>query len=121
VLIFKVLHIISMVTMITVFSGGEFFVAFAVWRRDVHAVAIIHRLEVQSRAPQVGLAALVAGIVFGLLTAATGGLDFFAGWLLVPYGLVALFFVNIAVLGLRVIPLMEAAAEAERGNVRSRR
>jgi hypothetical protein len=95
-LIFKTLHILSMVTMITIFSGGEFSYSFAIWRRDVRALASFHRMEKQSRSGVVGLLALVAGVAFGLLTAATGGLDFFDGWLLVAYVLVAAFFVNVA-------------------------
>jgi hypothetical protein len=35
----------------------------------------------------IGNVALAAGIGFGLLTAATGGLDFFAGWLMQPMSL----------------------------------
>src|SRR6266496_3373260 len=98
-LIFKALHILSMFTMVTIFLGGEVLVAFATWRRDVHALATLERLFVQSRLPYIGIGALFAGIVFGLLTAATGGLDFFEGWLIAAYVLVALFFVNVAVLG----------------------
>jgi hypothetical protein len=115
VLIFKALHILSMFTMVTIFIGGEVLVAFAIWRRDVRALATLERLETQSRLPYVGLGALFAGIAFGLLTAATGGLDFFKGWLIAAYVLVALFFVNIAVLGRGVVRLMEEAVEADAG------
>jgi hypothetical protein len=115
VLIFKALHILSMFTMVTIFIGGEVLVAFAIWRRDVSALATLERLETQSRLPYVGLGALFAGIAFGLLTAATGGLDFFKGWLIAAYVLVALFFVNIAVLGRGVVRLMEEAVEADAG------
>jgi predicted integral membrane protein DUF2269 len=114
-LIFKVLHILSMFTMVTVFIGGEFLYAFAIWRRDVRALGTLHRLEAQSRLPFVGVGALFAGIAFGLLTAATGGFDFFAGWLIAAYVLVALFFVNVAVLGRGVVRIGEAAGEAEAG------
>jgi len=114
-LIFKVMHILSMVTMITIFSGGEFFYAFAIWRRDVRALATIHRLEKQSRAPIVGIAALFAGVVFGLLTAATGGMDFFQGWLIAAYVLVAVFLINANTLGLRLIKLADKAIEADEG------
>lgn len=85
-----------MFTMVTIFVGGEVLVAFAIWRRDVHGRATLERLETQSRLPHVGLGALVVGIAFGLLTAATGGFDVFTGWLIAAYVLVALFFVNIA-------------------------
>ena len=47
-LIFKALHILSMVIMITIFSGGEFSYAFAIWRRDVRGLATLHRMELPS-------------------------------------------------------------------------
>ena len=55
------------------------------------------------------------GIVFGLLTVATGGFDFFAGWLITAYLLIAAFFVNVAVTGLQLIRLSEEAVEAKAG------
>jgi uncharacterized membrane protein len=114
-LIFKALHILSMVAMITIFSGGEFFFAFAVWRRDVRALATLIRLEKQSRAPIFGIVALIAGIVFGLLTAATGGMDFFKGWLIAAYVLVAVFLINANTLGMKLIRLADKAVEADEG------
>lgn len=114
-LTFKALHILSMVTMITVFSGGEFLYAFAIWRRDVRALASLQRLEKQSLLPVVGIVALAAGVVFGLLAAATGGFDFLDGWLIAAYVLVVAFLVNSAVLGREVIRLADKAAEADAG------
>jgi hypothetical protein len=111
--IFKALHILSMFAMVVVFSGGELFFAMAIRRREVHALAWLHRL----RRP-LGIAAfgwLVAGIAFGLLTAATGGLDFFAGWLIAAYLLIGLFFVNGALNERVVRQLGVAAVEAEAG------
>ena len=57
----------------------------------------------------------MAGVAFGLLTAATGGLDFFEGWLIAAYLLIALFFVNGAVNERVVRRLGEKAVEAEAG------
>jgi len=114
-LIFKALHILSMITMITIFSGGEFSYAFAIWRRDVRALASLHRMEKQSRSGIVGLVALLAGIAFGLLTAATGGLDFFEGWLIAAYVLVAVFFVNVALSARTLIRLGDESMEADAG------
>jgi hypothetical protein len=113
--IYKALHILSMFTMVTVFSGGEFSYAFAIWRRDVRALASIHRMEKHSRTGIVGLAALLAGIIFGLLTAATGGLDFFEGWLIAAYVLIAAFFVNVAFFARTLIRLGDEAMEADAG------
>jgi uncharacterized membrane protein len=114
-LIFKALHILSMVTMVVSFIGGEFFYAIAIRRRDVHALAFVQRAVRQGRLAIVGLVALVAGILFGLLTAATGGLDFFAGWLIAAYVLVAAIFVNTALFGEKLIKLADQAIEADAG------
>lgn len=112
--IFKALHILSMFTMVTAFSGGELLYAMAIRGRDVHALAWVHRTL---RIP-FGIAALgglVAGIAFGLLTAATGGLDFFDGWLIAAYVLVAVFLVNGAVHEPAVRRLGDRAVEADAG------
>jgi uncharacterized membrane protein len=92
-LIFKLLHIWSMFAAVTLLVGEALFYARAVWRADVAGLAAVRRL-VGGR-PVVGAAFLVAGIVFGLLAALTGGFDLLAGWLLAAYALiVALFAVN---------------------------
>lgn len=114
-LIFKVLRILSMFAMVTVFLGVEVFYAAVIWGRDVRALAWVHRTVRQSRLAIVGLVALLAGVVFGLLTAATGGLDFFKGWLIAAYVLVAVFLVNSAVLGEKLIRLADKAVEADAG------
>jgi len=115
VLIFKALHILSMFTMVTVFMSGAFLYAFAIWRRDVRALATFHRTAKQARLPVVGFVSLLAGVVFGLLTAMTGGLDFFEGWLIAAYVLVALFFANLALIGRKVIRLGDEAVETDAG------
>ena len=112
-LIFKVLHILSMFTMVTAFSGGQVFYAVAIWQRDVRALAWVHRSVRRSRVPFVGLGFLFAGVVFGLLTAATGGVDFFKGWLIAAYLLVAGFLVISTLLGERVVRLADRAVEAD--------
>jgi uncharacterized membrane protein len=115
-LIFKALHILSMVAMVTVFIGGEFLYSRAVWRRDVRGLAWLYRnLEEQIHLPFFGLAFLAAGIVFGLLTALTGGFDFFEGWLIAAYVLVALFLVSSALIGIPLGRLANKAVEAEAG------
>jgi len=54
--------------------------------------------------------------VFGLLTAATGGIDFFKGWLIAAYVLVAaVFAVNVSPLVQRMPKLAREALEAEAG------
>ena len=116
-LIFKALHIISMVAMITVFSGGEFYYTFAIWRRDVRGLAWLHNLALRTRLPLFGLGLLLAGIVFGVLTALTGGFNILDGWLIAAYVLVAAFLVNSILIGRPVVELGRKAVEAEAGRV----
>jgi len=119
-LIFKALHILSMFAMVTMEIGAEFIYAFAISRRDVSALATIHRIlgarigRVIILALVAGIA-LVAGVAFGLLTAATGGLDFFDGWLIAAYVLVAVFLVTTSLLWRKMNLLADAAVEAEAG------
>lgn len=113
--IFKALHILSMFAMVTVFSGGEFFYTFAVLQRDVHALAWLHGLARRTGLPFFGLGFLVSGIVFGLLTALTGGFDFFDGWLIAAYVLIVAFLVNSTLSGRPLVRLGEKAVEAEAG------
>jgi hypothetical protein len=113
-LIFKVLHILSMFTAVTLLVGEGLFISVAIWRRDVHALAAIIRIA--GRRPVVGPLFLLAGIVFGLLTAATGGFDFFNGWLIAAYVLVAaLLLFNASPPVEALLKLANAAAEAEAG------
>jgi uncharacterized membrane protein len=114
-LIFKVLHVLSMFTMVTVFLGGEFFYAFAVRRRDVRALATIHRLERQSGAGIVGTVIFFLGLAFGLLAALTGGFDVFDGWLIAAYLLVAAFLTNVALSVKKLLELGDKAVEADEG------
>jgi hypothetical protein len=115
-LIFKALHILSMFAMVTIEIGAEFLYASAISRRDVRALATVHRLLVQARAGPVSVVALVSGVAFGLLTAATGGFDFVDGWLIAAYALVALFLVTTS-LNLRgALKLGRGAVEADAGH-----
>ena len=114
-LIFKALHILSMFTMVTIFIGGEFFYSYAVWRRDVRSLAWVQRTMVRTRIPIFAILILLAGVVFGLLTAATGGFDFLDRWLIAAYLLVVAFFVNSIVLGDRLLRVARRAVEADDG------
>jgi uncharacterized membrane protein len=112
-LVFKALHIVSMFGMVTVFLSGAFLYAFATMRRDPHLLAVYHRTARAARLPVIGLVALVAGVAFGLLTAATGSLDFFEGWLLAAYALVFLLFLTVLTVGRPIIELGDEAIEAD--------
>jgi uncharacterized membrane protein len=113
--IFKTLHILSMIAMVTIEIGSEFLYAFAISRRDVRALATVHRLLGQVRAGPASVAALASGIVFGLLTAATGGFDFLDGWLITAYGLVIVLFITANVFLRTALRLGRAAVETEEG------
>lgn len=112
-LVWKTLHVLSMVTMVTLFIGAEIFYAAALLRRDARALAWVHRTVEQTFTGFIALGGILAGIVFGLVTAATGGFDFTAGWLIVAYVLVAAFFVNAALIGSRVVEAAKKALAAE--------
>jgi len=112
-LVWKTLHVLSMVTMVTIFLGVEIFYAAALWRRDLRALAWVQSTIERTGVGIIALLGLLAGIVFGLLTAATGGFDFTAGWLVAAYLLVAAFFVNAALLGDKVVKAGKAAIAAE--------
>lgn len=114
--IFKALHILSMFYVVGAEISGEFLYAFTISRRDVRGLATIHRIVGQGRGGTIAIIVFVAGVGFGLLTVATGGLDFFAGWLIAAYVLVAV----ILVIGSRLwpkvlLPLGAKAVEAEAG------
>jgi len=112
-LIFKTLHILSMVTMVSTFIGCEIFYAAAIWRRDDHLLATVHRIVERTGAGIIAILALAAGVVFGLLTAATGGFDYLAGWLIAAYVLIAAFFVNAILIGEKVVTRAKMVIAAE--------
>jgi uncharacterized membrane protein len=112
-LVWKTLHVLSMVMMVTLFIGTEIFYAASIVRRDVRALAWVQRTVEQTFIGFIALGGILAGIIFGLITAATGGLDFTAGWLIVAYVLVAAFFVNGALIGSKVVRVGQEAVAAE--------
>ena len=115
-LIFKALHILSMFSVVTMEIGAEFLYAFAVSRRDVRALATVHRILERARLGPISIAVFISGVVFGLLTALTGGFDFLAGWLIAAYVLVAVILVGGSRLWPKVfLPLGAKAVEAEAG------
>ena len=112
-LIFKTLHILAMIAMVTVEMGLETLFAAAIARRDVGALAAIYRLVQRLRAGPVAIAFLVAGVVFGLLTAVTGGFDVLDGWLIAAYVLVGAFLFTSTMFLRPTLRLGRAAMDAE--------
>jgi hypothetical protein len=111
--IWKALHVLSMVTMVTIFIGAEIFYAAAILRRDIRALAFIQETLERWYLGVLALLGMIAGIVFGLLAAASGGFDFVAGWLVVAYVLVAAFFVNSGLIGAKIVQVAKAAIAAQ--------
>lgn len=114
--VFKALHILSMVSVVTMEIGGEFLFAFTISRRDVRGLATVHRILEQARLGDIAVVVFLAGIGFGLLTALTGGFDILDGWLIAAYVLVAAILVGGFVLWSRkLLPLGAKAVEADTG------
>jgi hypothetical protein len=114
-LIFKALHVLFMVGAVAFLIAEATLFARAVWRGDVRALAGLRRLA--GRRPIIGASLFLVGIGFGVLTAATGGFDFFAGWLIVAYVLVI---ATLVISGLPVVQkgflgLIDKAVEADAG------
>lgn len=114
--IFKALHVLSMFTMVAIFIGGEIYYTLAIQARDVRALAWLYRNELRFRLVYVTLGVLVAGVIFGLLTAVTGGFDVLDGWLIAAYVLLALFFINAQIFARATVKLAEKAVEADEGH-----
>jgi hypothetical protein len=113
-LIFKALHILSMFGGVMFLVGEAFFYARAIWRGDLTGLAAVRRLA--GDRPVIGASLFIAGVVFGLLTALTGGFDFLAGWLIAAYALVATLVVVNALPWVQRLPrLGTAAIEVETG------
>lgn len=115
-LIFKALHILSMFAAMAFLVGESTLFAIAIWRRDVRGLAAMSRLA--GRRPLIGSLIFLVGIVFGLLTVATGGFDFFAGWLVAAYVMViaALAISASPVVQKRFLGLVDKAVEADAGH-----
>ena len=111
-LTFKALHILAMVAMVTIEIGAESLYALAISRRDVGTLATVHRLLERARAGPASIVAFVSGVAFGLLTAATGGMDFLDGWLIAAYVLVVLFLASTSMFLREALKLGRAAVNA---------
>jgi hypothetical protein len=113
-LVLKALHVLCMFGAVTLLVGEALVYARAIWRTDVPGLAGVHRL-VGGR-PVIAAALFMAGIVFGLLTALSGGFDVLAGWLIAAYVLVAGSWRSNASPWVQRLPRLGAqAADAEAG------
>jgi Predicted integral membrane protein (DUF2269) len=115
-LVFKVLHILSMFSVVTMEIAAEFLYVYTVSRRDARGLATIHRLLERINLGRISIVAFISGIVFGLLTALTGGFDFLAGWLIAAYVLVATILIGAGLLWpIVLLPLGVKAVDADEG------
>jgi uncharacterized membrane protein SirB2 len=87
----KVLHIVCMFGTVTLFVGGEVFLAGVARSGDIRAFRRVG--AVTKRTDTIAVLLLLAGIGFGLATAVTGHFDLTAGWLITAYVLVGVVFV----------------------------
>ena len=84
--VFKFLHIVSMFVGVTILVGGEWFYLRSMRQRDLPAMRAFARIY--GRVDRLAIGALTLGVVFGLATAATGGFDMTARWLVSAYVIV---------------------------------
>ena len=114
--VLKALHLISMFAAVTLLIGDGLFILIAIWRRDVRALAALHRLAPGFGLTGAGAASLLTGIVLGLVLAAVGHLNFLAGWLIAAYVMVAaILLVNVSPFVQRLRPLAREAVATEAG------
>jgi len=86
VLIWKLIHVVSMFGVITLWVG-----AWVIWdlvARTGDRSALRRVDHVSQTTGQIGFALLLIGIAAGFLTAILGGFDLTAPWLLIAYALV---------------------------------
>lgn len=92
--LWKFLHVVAMFSAVTLLVGGD--VLFHALRRTGDRNALRRFLSAINPLFALGVALLTAGIVFGLLAAATGSWDFLARWLVGAYLIVgALYLVGL--------------------------
>ena len=90
-LVWKTLHILSMFFGVSLLFAYEVVFHRAAHRGNREAIAAL--AQQRALVDNVGIGAVMAGLVFGLLTAWTGGFDLTAPWLIIAYVLVLLIIV----------------------------
>jgi hypothetical protein len=101
---------------VTLTIGDGLFILLAVWRHDVRALAALDRLVPGLGLTTAGAITFLVGIALGLVLAATGHLNFLAGWLIAAYVMVAaILLVNVSPFVQRLRPLVREAVAAEAG------
>jgi hypothetical protein len=115
VTLWKFLHIAAMFGAVSIFVGQGVLTASIARTQDIRAIR--RAVAAESRFNPAGGALFLLGLVFGFVTALTGGIDLTAPWLLIAYGLVGIIFVTgityHAPLGRKLHALADASTETE--------
>jgi uncharacterized membrane protein len=90
--LWKVLHVVSMFSAVTLLVGASIFFDVSVRQRDARLLARFGRVAMGPLA-NIGIGLIVAGLVFGLATAIVGEFDLTDTWLVIAYVLVVVLFI----------------------------
>ena len=111
--IWTFLHILSMFAAVTVVVGAEGFATYAIRKRDLGALRAYFRFS--DKAEAAGGILFIVGIVFGLISAISFGVDLLQGWLVLAYVLV----IATIVTGFSTVPFLKkvkVALDANEGD-----
>jgi uncharacterized membrane protein len=108
-LLFKLLHVMSMLGVVTLWVG-----AWVVWdlvarSGDRDSVRRVHR--VSQVTGQIGFLFLIVGVLAGFATALTGGFNLTAGWLLIAYALLLSDLLTLRLFGINVERVRQATRD----------
>ena len=112
--LWKVLHVVSMFSAVTLLVGGSVYFDLIVRKRDARLLARFGSLAMGPLA-NVGVALIVAGIVFGIVTAIVGDFDLTETWLVIAYVIAVLLFILGPIEGRLAARAIEAAEAAGDG------
>ena len=112
-LVWKFLHILSMFAGVTLLFTYEIVIHRAAVANEILVVRSVGKRR--TRIENSGIALIVLGIVFGVITALVGPYDLTQGWLLTAYGLVAVLIALGAGPETAWLNRLVAAAEADPG------
>ncbi|MEX2458810.1 MAG: DUF2269 family protein [Actinomycetota bacterium] len=104
----KFLHILAMFLAVSLFVGGQFYLRALERSRDVRAIR--RGFQAGKTLDGVGIAAVLLGLVLGIVTAINGNLDLTQTWLILAYVLfLAIMAMGIAYWTPRSKRILEAA------------
>lgn len=110
----KVLHVVSMFSAVTLLVGGSVYFDALVRKRDARVLAAFGETAMGPLG-NIGIGLVIAGVVFGLVTAIVGDFDLTQTWLVIAYVLVVILFVVGPIEGKLAGKAIAAAQEAGDG------